>query len=188
MKGAQRLGATAVQIVVGLLVDRDGFPLEIYCFEGNKAVTLIPVLKSFQVRRRIRTWSWGPMQGCSAQRTSTPWRTPGSASSLAHVSPRPPTTSRCISSATGNHFGDGKTLESARSMGTCSGARDRHVVYLYSFKPKKRDNYTLNKQIEKAEKVANGIRTLKRDRFVKLAGRNRAWTGAWSNGPARCSA
>ncbi len=28
------------QIVVGLLVDRCGFPLEIGCFEGNKAETL----------------------------------------------------------------------------------------------------------------------------------------------------
>lgn len=44
------------QIVVGLLVDRDGFPLEIHCFEGNKAetLTLIPVLKSFQDRHEVK--------------------------------------------------------------------------------------------------------------------------------------
>ena len=30
------------QIVVGLLVDRFGFPLEIGCFEGNKAETATP--------------------------------------------------------------------------------------------------------------------------------------------------
>ncbi len=32
------------QVVVGLLVDRDGFPLEIGCFEGNKAetATIVP--------------------------------------------------------------------------------------------------------------------------------------------------
>ena len=33
------------QILVGLLVDRTGFPLEIACFEGNKAetTTIVPV-------------------------------------------------------------------------------------------------------------------------------------------------
>ena len=35
------------QIVVGLLVDRQGFPLEIGCFEGNKAekLTIVPIVK-----------------------------------------------------------------------------------------------------------------------------------------------
>jgi len=40
------------QIVIGLLVDRKGFPLEIKSFEGNKAEvkTIIPVLESFKGR------------------------------------------------------------------------------------------------------------------------------------------
>ncbi len=43
------------QIVVGLLVDRRGFPLEIGCFEGNKAetLTLIPIVKQFQDRHGL---------------------------------------------------------------------------------------------------------------------------------------
>ncbi|HET7414659.1 MAG TPA: IS1634 family transposase [Arthrobacter sp.] len=43
------------QIVVGLLVDRAGFPLEIGCFEGNKAetATIIPVIQQFQARNNI---------------------------------------------------------------------------------------------------------------------------------------
>src|SRR5699024_2525446 len=43
------------QIVVGLLVDRTGFPLEIGCFEGSKAEThtIIPVIKAFQDRRQV---------------------------------------------------------------------------------------------------------------------------------------
>jgi hypothetical protein len=43
------------QIVVGLLVDRAGFPLEIGCFEGNRAetATIIPVIKAFQARRDL---------------------------------------------------------------------------------------------------------------------------------------
>jgi len=43
------------QVVVGLLVDRGGFPLEIGCFEGNKAetATIIPVVKAFQARHQL---------------------------------------------------------------------------------------------------------------------------------------
>jgi hypothetical protein len=43
------------QIVVGLLVDRGGFPLEIGCFEGNKAetATMIPIIKQFQARHGL---------------------------------------------------------------------------------------------------------------------------------------
>lgn len=43
------------QIVVGLLVDRHGFPLEIGCYEGNKAETstIIPIVKQFQERHDI---------------------------------------------------------------------------------------------------------------------------------------
>jgi hypothetical protein len=43
------------QIVVGLLVDRAGFPLEIGCYEGNKAetTTIIPIVKQFQDRHAL---------------------------------------------------------------------------------------------------------------------------------------
>jgi Transposase DDE domain len=43
------------QVVVGLLVDRHGFPLEIGCFEGNKAetTTLVPIIEQFQERHSL---------------------------------------------------------------------------------------------------------------------------------------
>jgi hypothetical protein len=43
------------QVVVGLLVDRRGFPLEIGCFEGNKAetLTILPIIKEFQARHGL---------------------------------------------------------------------------------------------------------------------------------------
>ncbi|MGL5810902.1 MAG: IS1634 family transposase, partial [Nocardioides sp.] len=43
------------QVVVGLLVDRAGFPLQVGCFEGNKAetATILPVVKAFQTRHGI---------------------------------------------------------------------------------------------------------------------------------------
>jgi hypothetical protein len=43
------------QVVVGLLVDRHGFPLEIGCFEGTKAetATIVPIIKAFQDRHSV---------------------------------------------------------------------------------------------------------------------------------------
>lgn len=43
------------QVVVGLLVDRTGFPLEIGCYEGNKAETqtIIPIVKQFAQRHGL---------------------------------------------------------------------------------------------------------------------------------------
>ncbi len=43
------------QVVVGLLVDRHGFPLETGCLEGNQAekLTILPVIRQFQARHGI---------------------------------------------------------------------------------------------------------------------------------------
>jgi Transposase DDE domain len=43
------------QVVVGLLVDRAGFPLEIGCYEGNQAetATIVPMVKQFQARHNL---------------------------------------------------------------------------------------------------------------------------------------
>jgi transposase len=44
------------QIIVGLLVDRAGFPLEIGCWEGNKAetTTMLPIIRQFQERHSLQ--------------------------------------------------------------------------------------------------------------------------------------
>jgi hypothetical protein len=43
------------QIIIGLLVDRNGFPLGLHSFEGNKAETktILPVIKAFQAQHRL---------------------------------------------------------------------------------------------------------------------------------------
>jgi transposase len=43
------------QIVVGLLVDRTGFPLDVGCFEGNTAetTTIVPIIEGFQIRHNL---------------------------------------------------------------------------------------------------------------------------------------
>ncbi len=42
-------------MMVGLMVDHAGFPLEIGCYEGNKAetATIIPIIRQFQERHSL---------------------------------------------------------------------------------------------------------------------------------------
>lgn len=43
------------QVIVGLLVDRHGFPLQVGCWEGNRAetTTIIPIVEAFQAAHGI---------------------------------------------------------------------------------------------------------------------------------------
>ena len=72
--------------------------------------------------------------------------------------------------AHGGVLHDGETMESKRVMGVRENARQRRVVYHYSAKRDRRDNHTLDKQVEKAQKIADGKKPLRKDRFVKLTG------------------
>lgn len=44
------------------------------------------------------------------------------------------------------------------------------MVYHYSAKRDRRDNHTLDKQVQRAQKIADGTKPLRKDRFVKLTG------------------
>lgn len=68
-------------------------------------------------------------------------------------------------------------------MGTGKHARTRRIVYRYSFKRYQRDNRSINAMVDRAEKVAAGSRPLKKDRFVKIDGADRAVNWALVNEP-----
>ncbi|MEV4901228.1 IS1634 family transposase [Citricoccus sp. NPDC055426] len=161
------------QVQVGLLVDPGGFPLEVHLFEGNKAetTTLVPVLRQFQHRHGIADMVVVADAGMLSAANLNALEDAGYSFIVGSRIAKAPYDLAAHFERHGNNFADGQTLESVRTMGTGAKARDRRVVYHYSFRREKRDNYTLNKQIEKAEKVASGQRPLKKDRFVKLAGK-----------------
>jgi hypothetical protein len=68
----------------------------------------------------------------------------------------------------GNAFDDGQTIETTRRMGLGKDARDRRVVWQWTFKRYRHDNQAINAMIDRAEAVAAGKRPLKKDRFGKL--------------------
>lgn len=59
-------------------------------------------------------------------------------------------------------------------MGAGKNARDRRIVYQYSFKRAKRDNRNIDLMIDKAERIAEGKAPLKKARFLKVTGAQKA--------------
>jgi hypothetical protein len=164
------------QIQLGLLVDAAGFPLEIVCFEGNKAETrtLLPVLQAFQDRHGVTDLVVVADAGMLSAANLNAVEDAGFAFIVGSRISKAPYDLAAHFARHGDYFTDGQILESERVMGTGSAARSRRVVYQYSFKRHKRDDKAINAMIERAEKVAAGTRPLKRDRFVKIDGATRS--------------
>jgi transposase len=160
------------QIQLGLLVDAAGFPLEIVCFEGNKAETrtLLPVLQAFQDRHGVADLVVVADAGMLSAANLNAVEDAGFSFIVGSRISKAPYDLAAHFARHGDYFTDGQILESERVMGTGTSARTRRVVYQYSFKRHKRDDKAINAMIERAEKVAAGTRPLKRDRFVKLDG------------------
>lgn len=163
------------QILLGLLVTADGFPLEVHAFPGNTAetVTLLPVLRSFQTRHRVDDLVVVADAGMLSASNLNALEDAGFSFIVGSRISKAPYDLAEHFDLHGGVLGDGETLESKRVMGTGVNARERRVVYHYSAKRERRDNHTLNKQIERAEKIADGRKPLKKDRFVKLTGTRR---------------
>ena len=164
------------QIQVGLLVDPGGFPLEVHCFEGNKAetLTLVPVLRAFQDRHQIRDLVVVADAGMLSAGNLNALEDAGFGFIVGSRLAKAPYDLAEHFDAHGDYFADGQILESARVMGTGQAARERRIVYQYRFERRKRDDRAINAMVEKAEKVAAGTRPLKKERFVSVRGAAKA--------------
>ncbi|MFD2793061.1 IS1634 family transposase [Promicromonospora vindobonensis] len=160
------------QILVGLLVTTTGFPLAIHCFEGNKAETktLLPVLAAFTetyglgVKDMVVVADAGMLSAANLNALEEA----GFSFIVGSRISKAPYDLADYFERHGTHFADRQVLESDRVMGTGKHARQRRVVYQYLFARQQRDQRTINAQITRAEKVADGSKPLKKDRFVKI--------------------
>jgi hypothetical protein len=180
------------QIVVGLLVDRGGFPLEIGCWEGNKAETstIVPIVKQFQDRHGLADMVVVADAGMLSA---------GNLAALDEANLRFIVGSRAVKAPGdlashfrwhGDAFADGQvidTLTPRDRRGTPGGgdndprvkaepvwAPERHprswrAVWAYSAKRAARDTKTLTLQENKARAVVAGEKSARTPRFVKTA-------------------
>ena len=159
------------QVTVGLLTDRGGFPLAVHLFEGNKAETktVVPVLTGFRDQHPdagdiIVVADAGMLSAANLLALEEA----GFGFIVGSKPSKAPYDLADHLQRHGNAFDDGQTLESTRTMGTGKKARDRRVVWQWSFKRYRHDIQAINAMVERAEAVAAGKRALKKDRFVKI--------------------
>ena len=160
------------QVQVGLLVDPSGFPLEVHLFEGNTAetTTLIPVLKAFQARHGVTDMVVVADAGMLSAGNLNAIEDAGFSFIVGSRLTKAPYDLAEHFERKGDYFTDGQIVESRRLMGAKGAARQRRIVYQWSFKRSKRDLRAVNAMIERAEKIASGQRPLRKARFLKVSG------------------
>ncbi|MGX1770391.1 IS1634 family transposase [Dietzia sp. NPDC055343] len=160
------------QITVGLLVARDGFPLDIHVFEGNRAETktLIPVITAFQQRHEISDMVVVADAGMLSAANLNALEDAGLSFIVASRTSKAPKELEDHFGRRGNAIDDGEVVELIRPMGQGRDRRDRRVVWHYKWQRAQRDRRTLNAQIDRAQRVADRSEPLKKQRFVKVTG------------------
>ena len=159
------------QVIVGLLVDRAGFPLQIGCWEGDKAetTTIIPVVEAFQAahgieelaRRRRRRHVSGQPQGPGRGPTAVHRRRPSGPRPRRPGGPLPLGGRRLHRRAAHRHHHPQERLRSERDKslkaepvwdpGTHPGSW--RAVWSYSKRRAARDNQTLTAQANHARAI-----------------------------------
>lgn len=176
------------QIVVGLLVDRRGFPLEIGCFEGNRAetLTILPVIKQFQDRHNITDMVVVADAGMLSAGNLKELDDAGLRFIVGSRVTKAPKDLESHFRWHGDAFTDGQVIETITprdQRGKTSCASDPRVkaepvwdpelhqrswraVWAYSTKRAVRDNKTLTLQENKARAVVDGKKAARASRFV----------------------
>ena len=160
------------QITVGLLVARDGFPLDIHVFEGNKAEakTLIPVITAFQQRHQVADMVVVADAGMLSAANLNALEDAGLSFIVGSRTSKAPKELEDHFGRRGNAIKDDEVVELTRPMGQGSDRRDRRVVWHYKWQRAQRDYRTLNAQIDRAQRVADRAEPFKKQRFVKVTG------------------
>ncbi|TNU72778.1 IS1634 family transposase [Miniimonas arenae] len=176
------------QIVVGLLVDRRGFPLEIGCFEGNKAetLTIVPIVKQFADRHSLADMVVVADAGMLSASNLTALEEAGLRFIVGSRVTKAPKDLAAHFRWHGNAFTDAQIIDTITprdQRGTAARvsdpatraepvwdpavhARSWRAVWAYSTKRAVRDNKTLTLQENKARAVIAGEKTARTPRFV----------------------
>ena len=174
------------QVVVGLLVDRTGFPLEIGCFEGDKAEThtMIPIVAAFQERHCLHDMvvvaDAGMMSSANLKELDAAGlrfivgarqvKAPGDLANHFHWSGDAFTDGQVIDTITPRDRGQKQAPRATRGEPVWNPAvhgKSWRAIWVYSHKRAARDAKTLALQEAKARDIIAGVKTTKQVRFLK---------------------
>ena len=150
------------QIIVGLLVDQNGFPLELHSFEGNKAETktILPVIEQFKQRHGLLGLT---VVADAGMLSSNNLETLASAGYSYIVGSRMNKIPYDIA-----EYQKIKELIDNQIITTKTAIPGQRIIYQYKEKRAALDKRNIEKQIEKAQKIINGTTSVKKAKFLSI--------------------
>ncbi|MBA3266588.1 MAG: IS1634 family transposase [Nocardioidaceae bacterium] len=181
------------QVVVGLLVDRTGFPLEIGCYEGNKAEThtIIPIVQQFAQRHGLSDMVVVADAGMLSTSNLTELHEAGLKFIVGSRVTKAPIDLASHFRWHGDAFTDAQLIDTTTPKNSRVIENDPRLkkepawdleqhpgswraVWAYSTKRAVRDNRTLTLQENRAKEVVAGEKAARAPRFVKNTNGNKS--------------
>jgi hypothetical protein len=160
------------QITVGLLADRDGFPLQARAFEGNMAETrtMVPVIREFMAAYRLAGVTVVADAGMFSAGNKDAIEAEGLSFVLGARMPEVPYQLLAWQKANpGVDPADGLVLVQPWPAPEGSRRRDRKIIYRFDAGRARKTLKGIDKQIAKAEAAVAGTRPVKSNKYVKLS-------------------
>ena len=175
------------QVIVGLLVDRRGFPLRIGCWEGSKAETtsIIPIVEAFQAAHGIEELVIVADAGMLSAANLTALDDARLRFIVGARQVRAPGDLEAHFHWAGDAFTDGQVIDTITPRRGSQSERDKsrkaepvwdphthpgswRAIWVYSKRRAARDNQTLTAQANRARAVIAGEKRPKGTRFVTV--------------------
>jgi transposase len=156
------------QIVVGLLVDQNGFPLELSSFEGNKAetTTILPVVEAFKQKHNLTgitvVADAGMLSAKNLEDLTKAGYTYIVGSRLNKIPYAITEFQETKKKGEDVEFTDNQIITSRTAV------EGQRIIYQYRAKRAALDLRNIEKQVEKAKKIAEGKTTAKKAKFLTV--------------------
>lgn len=149
------------QIVIGLLVDQQGFPLALHSFEGNTAetTTILPVIEDFKKQHGIHDITIVADAGMLSAKNLEALTTAGYTYIVGSRLRKIPYDI--------SEYKKTKELSNNQII-TMQISEKQRIVYQYKSKRAVLDMYNIDKQIARAEKVLRGTSPSKKTKFLTV--------------------
>ncbi|QPL06506.1 IS1634 family transposase [Actinomyces respiraculi] len=180
------------QILVGLLADRNGFPLEVSCWEGNKAEThtLIPTIEAFKQRAGAEHLVVVADAGMLSSANLQALDQAGYGFIVGARQTKAPLDLQAHFFWHGDCFTDGQTIDTITPRHGGKQERNQHLkdepvwhpqthpgswraIWVYSRKRAARDSKTLTLQENRARAIVAGEKAMRSARFVTTSSSGR---------------
>ena len=165
------------QITIGLLTDRNGFPLMVSVFEGNKAETktMLPVIEEFMAAHGLPDVTVVADAGMISEANQKAIEAAGLSFILGAKIPHVPyAVKQWRREHPGQDVPDGHIFTQPWPAGPSGGRRDQTIYYQYRHDRARRTLRGISDQVRKAEQAVAGNAPVKRNRFIQLSGGTRS--------------